>query len=421
MRAAGRRWAVAFVMATFLPTATRAQDAPSEEELVERWDVPRVMVVGAGRMPRRLEQQVTGLVQQVAEPASSDAYEREARARGLPPASDEAFEALLAEQDVELVVVIEAVRVRRSRRLRVTYREGQFGMALLQEEHPVSGDRLSEPVAQRIVAEARLALAAITRPRGPAGEESPAAAPLVPEVRRPSSTAPRVPGTAVHVGLAAGFGFGMRSFDIPTEPGIVRLTTDPFPAASLRLAIAVEPRARGALSLGGELRYLTSVGLRSTDMRTDGSTRNTSSRSHRLDLQAHADWRLGDPVRGVGLGVGLGWGVRAFDSEAPVTLPDYSLGGPRLLLRASFPLGERIRIELAPELELLVAVDDALERAGVEGSPLSVGGEARVRVVLVGAFHAEALYRESHAFLASQRGDASDVERYATLQLLYRP
>ncbi len=213
----------------------------------------------------------------------------------------------------------------------------------------------------------------------------------------------------------------MRSFEMPGEAGLVRLETEPFPAATLRLLLDVEPRARGRLTVGGELRYLTSVGLRSTDERADGSERNTASRSHRLDVDVYAAVRLGESPGSVRLGAGLGWGVRAFDSEAPVTLPDYGLGGPRLRAFAVFPIAERLLVALGPEVEWLLVVDDSLTGQGVDAGTLAVGGEARVRLALFDAFHAEALYRESHATLSADGGDSTDRERYGALELLYRP
>ena len=409
------------------PADAPPQDQPDAEvdpeALAEQWDVPRVMVVAARRTPRRLEYQVRELMMQVGDVVSADDYEREARARGLPAVEDAAFEALLPGRDIALVVTVEQRRVRRNRFLRVVYREGRYGMALLTEDHPVSGDRVGDEIGQRIVAEARLALAAITRPRAVSAEGEGASDPslFLPE-EPPSGDRPAPsPGTAVHIGVAAGVGFGMRSFDVPTEPGIVRLSTDPFPAALLRLVVDVEPEAQARFAVGGELRYLSSVGLRSTDRRTDGTERNTSSRSQRLDAEVHARYRLADPTDAVSIGAGLGWGMRSFSSEAPVTLPDYALGGPRLRAIVVLPFADRMELELAPEVVWLVAIDDSLTDHGVSSTAFALGGEARIRVALFGAFLAEASYRESHALLSSPRGDAGDTERYLTLHLLYRP
>ena len=402
-----------------------AEGEPDPESL-DQWDVPRVMVVAARRTPRRLEYQVRELMIQVGDVVSSDDYEREARARGFPADGDAALEALLPGRDIALVVTVSERRVRRDRYLRIVYREGRYGMALLTEDHPVAGDRVGEEISQRILAEARLALAAITRPRGasPAGggEGGAAVGPgFLPDEPRAGERPAPSPGTAVHIGLAAGVGFGMRSFDVPTELGIVRLSTDPFPAALLRLVVDVEPEAQGRLAVGGELRYLTSVGLRSTDRRTDGTERNTSSRSQRLDAEIHGRYRLADPIDAVSIGAGIGWGIRSFSSEAPVTLPDYALGGPRLRAIVLLPLADRIQIELAPEIVWLVSIDDSLTNEGVASTAFAVGAEARIRVALFGPFLAEASYRESHALLSNPRGDSGDIERWATLQLLYRP
>jgi hypothetical protein len=148
----------------------------------------------------------------------------------------------------------------------------------------------------------------------------------------------------------------------------------------------------------------------------------TPARSQRFDVRVGATYRLEDGPSGVALGGALGFGLRAFDSEAAVTLPDYALSGFSLRLSLVLPLLDgRLSIELHPELEWIAFVDDALTQTGVGGSALSVGADARVVFGIVGPFHAELFYRESHAFLDSSFGDSGDVERYATLGLLYRP
>ncbi len=389
----------------------------SPEQEMEEFQAPKVMVVAAPRTPRELSREVNDILSAVGQLESPDAFVREARARGYPPDRGEAFEVLLPEMDIALVLVISVVREEGERRLRVEYRDGRIGFALLEESHPLAGDRLRAESRERIVSEARLALAAITRPPGAPAPEG------LPEAAADSREGPPAePGAAVHVFLGAGFGFGMRSFRLPTSVGIVRLTTDPFPAVSLRLGLDYEPTAQGRVNLRGELSYVTSVGLEVTDMRTDMTTLKTPSRSQRFDVRLGATYRLADGPDGVSLGGALGFGVRAFDSEAAVTLPDYALSGFSLRLSLIVPLLEgRVIIALHPELDWVAFVDDGLTQEGVAGSAVAVGAEARLLVGIAGPFYAELYYRESHAFLSSDLGESGDVERYATVGLLYRP
>jgi hypothetical protein len=391
------------------------EDAPAEA--MDEWQAPKVMVVAAPRTPRELLREVNDLLSEVGQLEGSDTFVREARARGYAPDGAEAFEVLLPEMDLALVLVISVIREEGERRLRVEYRDGRIGFALLEEAHPLAGDRLRAESRERIVAESRLALAAITRPPGaPAPEGLPEAAGEEREGPAPE------PGAAVHVFLGAGFGFGMRSFELPTRVGIVRLDTDPFPAVSLRLGLDYEPTAQGRVNLRGDLSYVTSVGLEVTDIRTDGTTLKTPSRSQRVDVRLGATYRLADGPDGVSLGGALGFGLRAFDSEAAVTLPDYALSGFSVRLSLVLPLLEgRLAIEVHPELEWVAFVDDGLTQEGVGDSAVAIGAEGRLLFRIAGPFHAELFYRESHAFLDSELGDSGDVERYATLGLLYRP
>ncbi|MBW2462144.1 MAG: hypothetical protein JRH11_10910 [Deltaproteobacteria bacterium] len=380
------------------------------------WQIPKIMVVAHPRTPRTLRRELNELAATIGQLEDEAAYVREARSRGFPPTSAEALEVLLPEMDVALVLVVQVIREGDSRFLSVEYRDGRIGFALLEEVHGLAGNSLRDEARERMRAEARLALAAITRPPG---APPPANLP-VPEVI--AAGPPPEPGAAVHVFIGAGFGFGMRRFEMPTSLGIVRLSTDPFPAISLGLGLDYEPEARGRLSVRGELSYLTSVGLEVTDNRTDGSSLTTPARSQRFDVRLGALYRIASGPTGVALGGALGFGLRAFDAEAAVTLPDYSLSGFSLRLSLVLPLLEgRLQIRVDPEVEWIAFVDDGLTQAGIGSSAVSVGAEARLLFQIAGPFHAEVLYRESHVFLDSSAGDAGDVERYGTLGIVYRP
>jgi hypothetical protein len=391
------------------------------------WALPRILVVPERRTPDALIRNLYSLLGTVGEVVPADDYIREARSRGFPPEADEAFEAVLPEMDVELVVVVGVRAGRRSRRaprprrVHFMYREGQDGLALLEEEHDLPSDTLVQLTADRVLAEARLALAVITRPRAPGVvQEGDEVRPV--EARLERRGPRREPGAAVQVALSAGGGFGMRQFELPTELGVVRLTTDPFPIADLALLFELEPTARGQLELFGALHYTTSLGLRTDDMRPDGTVRNTASRSQALEIAVGARYRVVESIDSVALGGLAGFGVRLFSSEAPVTIPDYGLSAVTIRGLVIFPFLEgRLELELAPELQFIFLVDDALTSRGVDPFAVALGGVARFAAQLTGPLYAGAIYRESHAFLTTDDEGAGDVERYVSAYLEYRP
>jgi hypothetical protein len=292
----------------------------------------------------------------------------------------------------------------------LSYREGHFGTLLLTEEHPIAGDQISGRIAERIQSEAVLAVTALTRPTTP--QEMAGSGP-----RGPAPEA----GAAVRFIASAGAGIGTRGFRGPLSAGAVRLETSLFPCALMRIRTRYEPTARGRLTFYGELSYMTSVGLDTIDTRIDGSTRETSSRSQRLDVSIGLGWRFGDSETATALRLWLGWGSRIFDTEAPVSLPDYSLGGPTLSVRVAIPLGSATyRLTIGPLAEWVFPTGDGLQTASPDAG-WAFGGIASLRVGVTTAWAMEALYRESHASLNAALGDIQDVERYASLNFIYEP
>lgn len=402
------------------PDAGEGEEASEGEGDGSDWVRPRLLVIRDRQTPRRLMREVTGLFESVGDVVAGTEFEREARARGLPPTSATAFEQLLPDLDVALVIVVGVSRVGGRAHVTLSYREGRFGLELLDEEHPLAGDRLTEAQQGRVTAEARLAMAAVTRPEAPVvSATGDAQSPLVSSSRDEASVEP---GAAVHIGVSAGFGIGTRFFEMPAAPGIVRLSTSPFPAAQLRLRVELEPTARGRVTVLTDLSYLTSVGLRTTDMRLDGTSRQTASRSQRLSMVGALRYRFGEELTRPTLEGRLGWAFRLFSSEAPVTLPDFGLSGPELGIELRLPFAQgRVALGFGPSVHVFALVTDGLAQHGV-GRGVGVGGEARVHVELTAALALEAFYRESHSFLSTSIDrDVSDVERFATVQAIYRP
>lgn len=390
------------------------QDVGAEEGAAFTWTVPRLLIVAERGTPATVSRSLARLLEGVGEQVDPDDFMREARERGLAPTSDAAYEHILPDLSVSLVIEVHLVGSGRARRLRLIYREGRSGLALLEEAHPLEAAGSDASVGRAIIGEARLALAAITLPSGRPREDAP---------RRGVSSASVAAGTAVRVALGAGLGFGTRSSAVSIPAGLLRLDTSPFPVAAIELRVDVEPRARGRFALWGGMRYFTSVGFRLTEQRADGSLRETPARAQRFEAGAGASWRLAPALAAVTIEGSVGWAWRLFSSEAPVQLPDYALSGPVARGAVSFPIDSgRFVLALAPEVQWIVSVGDALRALGVSSTAVAIGGEARVRWNATSTLAVEASYLESHALLGSRTGSGtSDVERFGALRAIYRP
>jgi len=382
-------------------------------EGADAWEQPTILVVARPNTPEVVVRDLRALLEQTGAQLRDPAgYEREARSRGLPPESPEAMQAVLPDMhpDLDLVIVVGVNRPTRPTLVGLTYHD-RYGLQILEEEHSLRGGVMTDEARTRTLAETRLALAVITRPPGGLQQVAGGIAP-----------GQRTPGLALHVAVEAGAGFGTREFSLPTPLGVIRLATATFPAAALELAIDVEPTARGRLALGADLEYQTSLGLVTTDRRIDMTERETNSRSQRLAALLRVAYRLEDALSGISLAASLGWSVLSFTSEAPVTLPDYALQGPVLTLAVVVPIGAGLlTLMIGPEATWIVDVGKALGNLGVSSMGVAIGGWARIRVRLLQELFGEIAYRESHAFLDTEGGGATDVERFATLRVVYRP
>jgi len=395
------------------PEAQSASDVePLEaaEEDSEDWELPKILVIRAPRTPDRLMRGVLELVAPVGEIVDWREFEREARRSGLSATADATLETMLQGRDITLIIIVGRRVVNRRPVVALSYREGRFGTPLLSAEHPIFGDTIPDRVAERIQAETVLAVTALTRSSTSVNTD---------ENDRPNS--PALAGSTVQFGVSAAGGVGSRGFEGPLEAGSVRLETGLFPSASMRIHTRYEPVARGRFAIQAELGYLTSVGLQTTDTRIDGSTRSTSSRAQRLDLGMEFRYRLGEAQTAVTLGLWAGYAARVFDTEAPVSLPDYSLGSGTFALRVTIPLGsERFALMLGPMLEWVFPIGEGLNTA--DPAPgLAFGGAARLTVGLTSAWLLQLAYQESHVSLQAPLGAVNDVERFATLGIIYAP
>ena len=397
-------------LALLLPRPAGAQDDEAEAE--EGYEVPSVLVVARRSAPDALVEDVRALLAQAGQLVDAGDYEREARSRGLPAESAEALAAILPETmpELDLVVVVGANRPSRATLVSLAYHD-RFGLEILEEEHSVRGNVMTDESRERVLAEVRLALAVTTRPRGGLSALGGGVAPGEASA-----------SLAVHVGIEAGAGMGTRELSVPTAEGILGLDTAIFPSAAVQLSIDVEPTARGQLTLGADVEYLSSFALVTTDQRIDGTLRETSSRSQRIAAGLRLAQRVEPSLETVSFAVTLGWSALSFTSEAPVSLPDFTLQGPAVALGVLVPVpGGALSFALLPEAQWIVDVGGALNALGVAQSGVAVGGSARVRLRLVDALFADLTYRESHAFLSAAGGGGTDVERFVTLRAVYRP
>lgn len=394
------------------PAVAVAQDAPAAAEGGEgEVDFPSVLVVARRDTPDVLVYDVESFLGEACQLVDGSDYLREARSRGLAPDSAEAMAAILPEMHpgLDLVVVVGANRRTRATLVSLHYHD-RHGFQILDEEHSIRGNILTEESRARVLAEVRLGLAVITRPRGGLSELGGGVAP-----------GQAAPGLAVHVGIAAGAGFGTRELVANTRSGTVGLATAFFPAAAVQLAVDVEPTARGQLTIGADAEFLTSFALVSADRRIDGTVRETASRSQRIAAGLRVHYRLESSLDAVSLGVGLAWSALTFSSEAPVSLPDYTLQGPVLSLGVTIPVaGRLLTFSLAPEAQWIVDVGSGLTAIGVSSTGAAVGGSARIRLRILDELFADVTYRESHAFLSTENGQGgADVERFGTLRFVY--
>lgn len=433
-------WVAMWVVLTCHTTSAQAQSGGDRSETEtsdagegngRSWRQPRLLILPQRRTPPEILRQVVQLTRDIGELVIGSEFIRAARARGFDPTSAEAFEALLAEQQVDVVVVVGYARRAGRSYLQLTYREGRGGFELLEEEHAIPGNQIGEEVEWRILNELRLAINTVLAPgSAEGGEKQPSTTQLpaivLPMQRERDERLPSAPPSgqklALHIGMSVGFGMGTRSFYVPTQVTPVRLANTLFPAMSLRLFTEYEPRAQGRLTWTAEARYLTSLGLKTTDTRLDGSTATTGSRSHRLDIEGGLRYRITEGKVSVALGGAFGWGLRFFSSEAAVTVPNFFMAGPYLrpAVRVGF-LQDRVIVGADPLLEWLAIIDHTLTDAGLKSMAFALGIEAQVQYRVLNALSLVLLFRESHAFLSAPGISPNDTERLLVLQAVYRP
>lgn len=444
-----------------------------------RADGPKVLFVPHTTLPFPLREAIPGTFTPRATLLPSSRYIALCRRANLRPSSTRALRRYGLRMGADVIAVATWASWGRSRVVRMIYRDGRTGRVLLQSRHSLPGVRLDRAAR---VAMARDVLRAGSSASGGAaeerttrrasreraepeeeeqqqeavasrdeeedeesssgggglpppvdwdeggGEEASASAEALEEpeeeadadaegdedgavVRRP---------TGFGFEVSAGFGFGARAAAVPMEAGPARLSTSPFPAALIGLGTGW----RGdSIAVAARARYFTSVGLRTKDVRSDGTTRTVDARSQSLSLGVHVEFALSDRANATLLELGAGYQFRLFSAELPLSMPEYTLSGVFARADLSFPVGSGpLRLAIAPEVASVNGITEQLQEAGKVTAGVAVGAEAAVRVQLLPQLMLEVVYRESHAFIGSERdSDMTDVERFGMLRAAYAP
>lgn len=441
---------------------------------------PKVLFVPHGSLPFPLRDAVARALGTRARILSTSNYTVRCQRANERPSTPRAIQRIGTRMGADVIAVASWAAWGRSRVVRMTYRHGRTGRVLLQTRHTLPGVRLDTSARRALAREAVMtgglasdaapeerpervarapepreeAQAARAEPRrqaraereepAPAEEEGEdglppplswegseaaegaSAASTAGDEEEPAgeeeAEAPTVSGASTGFGLDAsgGFGFGARSAAVPMEAGPARLSTSPFPAAMIGLGAGYDA---GTVTVSVRARYLTSVGLRTKDIRSDGTTRTVDARAQSLHLGIAVELQLNDAANPTLLELGVGYQFRLFHTEVPVSMPEYTLSGIYARADLSFGVGSGpLRLAIAPEVASVNGITEQLQELGQITAGFAVGAEAAARVQLLDELRLEVVYRESHAFIGSERDtDMTDVERFGVLRATYVP
>jgi hypothetical protein len=216
-----------------------------------------------------------------------------------------------------------------------------------------------------------------------------------------------------------GLGVGMRSLDWPGAGETLALRTGAFFALDVGASFWLVPSER--FWIGPALVYQTSVGSTIEETHIAGSPDTLGVRVHRFEGMLVATFLLGSSG-GFRIAPELGYGLRNLRPEVHHLLtPSYTLAGPLLRLGLRIPLGERLALRIAPELQWIV-VGDALEEQGMKASGIGFGGELAFELALSRRLSIELVARYAHASLQGDAGESGvDGEQFVTGRLVWQP
>lgn len=215
--------------------------------------------------------------------------------------------------------------------------------------------------------------------------------------------------------LGVGAGFGLRDIIMPTRAGDRRLESALFPALGVSLDTGVRIGAHGLIGLRFD--YQTSLGLKATEQLAADSGKQTSLRSHHVELGITPGVRFVSSPNSVVLRLFAGWGFRGLRAVTDIALPQYLLHGPVLRPELRIPfLRGRAEVKLGPELQLITGLSDELRQlANPAATGFAWGAQVALNVRVTQALRFYIDYRESHARVSSAWGQAfQDTERFAT-------
>jgi hypothetical protein len=244
-------------------------------------------------------------------------------------------------------------------------------------------------------------------------EQEPSAA-VEPQSTEPTAPDPAAPTRPVAIRFGVGVGSGMHALELPTELGARRVPMSSFAGFDLSLELHATPSS--GFAPGVRLQYHSSLGYTLTETSKDGTKQSSPARSHEVLLDALGNLYFGEPRIEASMFCGLGYAVQNLRTDFDLELPDYTLGGPHLLLGLRIPFASgHVVLTLSPDLSALVQVSPALVRRATESIGYAIGAEAELAVQVSGAVALRVQYRETRASVASTyRGSFSDTKRFIT-------
>lgn len=341
-------------------------------------------------------------------------YFAEAQRQGLDPASDQALQLLTPPAGAQLAVV---PRGNDDQSVQIEFRDGRSGASLGTADIPLVKGQLGPEGQQALSNEVsgRLGTAPPGAPPVTGNGGGAAGAP----VEQDGSTAAGPGETALEIHAYAGAGLGARSLEWPSAGETWSVSTGAFLAVELGAGFAIAPSR--SFAIGPELAYQTSLDHEVDETHVAGAMDTLRIRAHRFAGLLALTFKLGSSG-GFRIVPAIGYGMRNLRPEVHHLLtPSYSLGGPLVRLGFRIPFGDSVALRLAPEVQL-ISVGDALEERGVSSSGLAFGGEAELEIALTAKLGLELSFREAHAIMSSSQGDdASDVERFSTVRVVWTP
>jgi hypothetical protein len=411
-----------------------------------------ILVIAGRGVSVSLRSDVRETLAELADLVDPRDYAIAARKAHLSADSDQALDSIAPKLGARLIVLLSvqhrvlAVNYRSSvtggalHTARVTARRGRLdGSARAQLKEEISRAltqaaaeperRLDRPAPSVIAAAPEAEPALVPEPTGAALEEpvqpavdaaaSSSDEPATAQAARIEPEPEPAPMRALRAWLGVGTGIGQRSVRLPTRSGERQLDAGPFPA--LEVLLRVDAALGSSWRLGAAAHYQTSVAEVIASTPAAGVEKQTSLRTHHVEVGLTPGLRFGTSDASVSLRLFAGWAWRGLRSVANIDIPRYTLDGVVLRPEFSIPLGtDRVILSLAPELLAIVDMTPELRQVGATShTGLAWAGEAALAVKASRLVGIGLRYRESRATVHSAWSTAmTDNERFVTVQWL---